>query len=292
MTIEISIPQPIQVSIETTNPTLLQQLQQLQQQIQALGSTLAQLDNFQLSDSDLSEISNLATAPFGRGLLTLASLAEAKQLLQIPQIVDSPDDIGAQPADGDLSAIALLSTTPFGRELLTQPDAAAVLTALGLGSGNTGSGGTISELTYTVSQSSVFGNPATDCIGTFANLTNDSNQTGAGTLNAGVVGSPQWIQADLGQSRNVLSCTVAGGTLPVNFGAVAEYLNGAQVQVSPDASSWEVVTLVSGAVNTDFLNITRKPTPTIIPIHRNTRYIRLYSPNSWLGTTELRIRGW
>lgn len=292
MTIEITIPQPIQVSIESANPTLQQQLLLLQQQIQAVEASLTQLSNYQPSDSDLSEIASLQTTPFGRGLLTLDTLAEAKQLLQIPQIVDSPDDIGAQPADGDLSAIALLATTPFGRDLLTKVDAAAVLELLGLGSGNGSVGGEISLLSYTVTQSSVYGDPLTNCLGTFANLNDDSNITGAGTQNGGVVGSPQWIQADLGEVKTILSITVAGGDLPDNFGGVQLYLNGAAVQVSNNGTTWDTVRAVSGASNDNFMGVSNKAVPTLLPIHRNARYIRLYQVGTWLGTTMLQIRGW
>jgi hypothetical protein len=104
-------------------------------------------------DADLTEIAALATAPYGRSILTCADASAARTSLGLGTAATSAatdfDASGAasaaqaaaiaasQPRDSDLTAIAALSTTTFGRALLELLDAAAARTALGLGSAAT-----------------------------------------------------------------------------------------------------------------------------------------------------------
>jgi hypothetical protein len=104
--------------------------------------------DYQPLDSDLSAIAALATAAFGRELLTLADAAAARTALGLGSAATTAstayDTAGSaaaaqaaaiaasQPLDSDLSAIAALTTTAFGRGLLALADAAALLTAAGV----------------------------------------------------------------------------------------------------------------------------------------------------------------
>lgn len=170
----------------------------------------------------------------------------------------------------------------------TKLDLTALASALNLQSGSV----SISELTYTVTQSSVYDAPGTVNQGTFAKLTDGSNTTGAGTLNAQTTGVPQWIQVDLGQVRNVLSVTVAGGVLGGGFGSASAYVNNARIEISDNASTWELLTVVQGVTDGNLAGISGRAIPVLIPLERRFRYLRLWRSDSWLATTELRLRGW
>lgn len=150
-----------------------------------------------------------------------------------------------------------------------------------------GAGESITELSYTVSQSSVFGAPSTDNQGTYAKLTDDSDTTGAGTEN----GASEWVQIDLGSVKNVLSVTLGAGTLPQTFGAVAAYLNDRKFEISDDGSTWELLFFVSGMVDTLVNWPSGKPIPKVFPLNRRFRYARL-SYGGWIGVTEMRFRGY
>lgn len=89
--------------------------------------------NVQAYDADLAAIAALATAPYGRALLTLADQAALQAAVGLVVGTD------VQAHDADLDAIAALTTAPFGRSLLTAVDANAALAALGaLGGAFTG----------------------------------------------------------------------------------------------------------------------------------------------------------
>jgi hypothetical protein len=151
-----------------------------------------------------------------------------------------------------------------------------------------GAGESIVELSYTVSQSSIFGfPPLTANTGTYAKLTDDSDITGAGTQN----GASEWIQIDLGAVKNVLSVTLGAGTLPDGFGAVASYLNDRRFEISDDGSTWELLFIVSGMVDTLGGWPSGKPVPRTFPLNRRFRYARL-SYGGWIGVTEMRFRGY
>ncbi len=237
-------------------------------------------------DADLTAIAQLTTTTFGRSFLALADAAAARALLQIPLIVDDPGDIGAQPADADLTAIAQLTTTAFGRSLLTQVDAAAVLSLLGISGLGSNSGSnsppTISELTYTASQSSNY-NDASALAGTYSTLTDGNATTGAATKSASSTGQRQWIKADLGSVKWVQGCAFSGGTLGNGFGGVSTYLNAATIQISTDDSTWLNCGTVTNAVNSFSLQW--------FSVGTWTRYIRLLDAGSFLATTEFRISG-
>lgn len=226
-------------------------------------------------DADLQAIAQLSTASFGRGLLTLADLAAAKSLLQIPQIVDSPDDIGAQPSDSDLNAIANLVTTTFGRSLLTLTDQAALQQLVGIGSNSGSNPLAPTLLTYTVSQSGSYSN---NTVGTYANLTNDNRSDGSATGNEG---NP-WIMATFSEPKAIKQLIVAGGSLS-GWGAVASYLNTAIVEISLDNIDWTPILTLQGCTDskssTFLLN-----TPPI-------QYFRLRRTATYLSTTEFRLLG-
>ena len=74
-------------------------------------------------DADLTAIAALATESFGRSLLTSATSAAARSLIDAA----STEAVeGKQPLDADLTAIAALSTSTFGRELLEVANATAL----------------------------------------------------------------------------------------------------------------------------------------------------------------------
>lgn len=77
---------------------------------------------YQPLDGDLTAISGLSTASYGRSLLTLGDAAD------LAAEVES----FFQPLDGDLTAIAALSTTTFGRAFLAYADEAAFKAAVNL----------------------------------------------------------------------------------------------------------------------------------------------------------------
>lgn len=282
----------------------LEGLAEFQDALDSLGNRISTLEEADLIpgsefDSHLEAFGNGGHVPlFGLTNAHIAAgaaiapnklaLEDLRAALQIPQIVDSPDDIGAQPADSDLQAIAQLATTAFGRSLLALASATELQALLNIQQATVA----ISELTYIASQSSVFDSPGTVLLGSFEKLTDNNNTTGAATRNVSEQGSPVWIQADLGSVKSVMSVTVAAGTLGAGLGGVAAYLNGAQVQTSVNGSSWELVAVVPATANNNFEGVSQLPTPFVIPIQRQARYVRLWRSTSWLATTELRLRGW
>ena len=280
----------------------LEGLAEFQDALDSLGNRISALEEADLIpgsefDSHLEAVGNGGHIPlFGLTNSHIApgaaiapnklALEDLRAALQIPQIVDSPDDIGAQPADSDLQAIAQLLTTSFGRSLLTLASAAELQNLLSIPSAVS-----IGELTYTVEQSSVSDAPTNNLLGTYAKLTDNNNTTGASTALVASGGPAQWIRADLGQSRNVLSCSVAAGFL--NGSGISAAVDNCFIQTSEDAVTWEFVARVTGSTNNDFAGTSQLPTPIAIPINRRARYVRLFNStsNSRAATSELRIRG-
>jgi hypothetical protein len=88
-----------------------------------------------------------------------------------------------QPLDGDLTAIAALTTTSYGRELLTRADAAAVRSALSLGTLATQTA-TITDY-LTISSAALTYQPLATPLTNFANLASSAGvltNNGSGTL--------------------------------------------------------------------------------------------------------------
>ena len=109
------------------------------------------LGSFQPLNENLTEISDLTTDAFGRGLLPQTSAVNVRSyigagesgfdgafssLTGIPTTIAGYGITNAQPLDADLTAIAALTTDPFGRGLLINVDAAAVRSYIGAGTSN------------------------------------------------------------------------------------------------------------------------------------------------------------
>jgi hypothetical protein len=130
-------------------------------------------------------------------------------------------------------------------------------------------------LTYTISQSSV-DSGAQD---SYANLTDDSLTTGAGTAND----SMAWIRADFGQNKTFNRISLAGGSIPRWDTNVALYLNGAVVEISIDGSLWmSFLPPITDVINTG--NRWYAFTPI------TARYVRLRK-SGYLGACEFKIYG-
>jgi hypothetical protein len=166
-------------------------------------------------------------------------------------------------------------------------DMAALEAELNIQSGSV----VISDLLYTVTQSSVFDAPGTVCEGTWEKLNDDVLSSGAGTLKTGS-GIEQWIKVDLGSVRSVINIMVAGGILDGGFSTISGALQGAWVQLSNDDVNWNLVHIIPSVVNTPLGNISGKPTPIVIPLGLACRYIRLLKTSGGVATSEFRVRGW
>lgn len=161
-------------------------------------------------------------------------------------------------------------------------DLTALEQALNIGSGNSSSGPpTLTELTYTVTQSSLERGVAS-LEGTYAKLTDGNLATGAGT-NPGTTQSPAWVQFDLGALKFVNEIRVSGGNLADGFGATAAYLNGLPLQVSSDGTNWHFLHTIQGTIN-DILLVGYAAGVWA-------RYIRIYSTSTYIGIAEMRIIG-
>ena len=192
----------------------------------ALNDLQAQINNLQSSDADLTALAALTTQPFGRSLLTLANLAAAKALLEIPSAVTG------------------------------QP--------------------TASELSYTVSQSTINANSTAL---TEAVLRDGNLATGGATTSGGT----NWIKADLGSNRTIESMVLGGGSVP-NVGTTSGMLNSRTVQVSLDDLMWTPLFAISGVTSTETATF---PIPTV-----KARYLRIIATANNVGATELRIFGY
>jgi hypothetical protein len=133
----------------------------------------------------------------------------------------------------------------------------------------------LNSLSYAFSQSSVLANAN----GSYANLTDGNNTSGAGTDSTGSI---SWLRADLGSNKLVSHIKLQGGTIP-GFGDSSTYLKGAAVEGSLDGSNWVILLPVAtGVLNVSPVIFALPPTVA--------RYVRLSRPG-YLGATEIMIYG-
>lgn len=256
--------EPIEAQITTLETDLQGKAPQAQVSLidQALGALTAAVAQFQAALEGKAPASHTHTIGTVTGLTTALNDLQT----QINNL---------QQKDGDLTEIAALPTQPYGRSLLTLASLAAAKAALEIPAPSTGLP-TASELTYTVSQSSIW--PGISAV-TPAVLTDGNINTGGGTNTTGA----NWIKADLGSAKTIERVTVAGGN-PPNYSGVASALNNRLIQVSFDDLSWATLTTVTDATNTASSTFA-------VPIAK-ARYVRLFISSGGVGTTELRIFGY
>lgn len=265
-----------------TGPELDEQLEPIEAQITTLETDLdgkAAQSQVTAIDQALGALT-AAVAQFQSALEGKAPATHTHTIAAITGLNTALNDLqtqinGLQQQDSDLAAIAALETQPYGRSFLTLQSLAAAKAALEIPAASTGQP-TASELTYTVSQSSIW--PGTSAL-TPAVLTDGSQTTGGGTNTSGA----NWIKADLGAAKTIERLIVAGGNVPV-YGSVLSALNGRIVQVSLDDLVWLPLFTVTDASTTV---LTTFPVPTV-----KARYLRLFISAGGVGTTELRIFGY
>lgn len=178
-------------------------------------------------------------------------------------------------------SVPVPSQTNFEQYVLDLLDELNVSIA-GIG-GGAGGGGTPADLTYTLSQSSVYQNQTAACQGSYANMTDTDLNTGAGTNSASITGNEEWIQADLGSLKFVDRIGVQAGTLGGGFGSVSGYLTAQRIELSTDGLAWSFA-----------MTIQQTNSGLMIwhSIGAYARYVRLKSTGSWIGCNELRITGY
>lgn len=118
---------------------------------------------------------------------------------------------------------------------------------------------------------------------TSANTTRmrDSNHvTGTGTN----IDSPAFVRADLGAVKSVAAVVVAGGDVS-GWGAVAEYLNGAEIQYQ-SGSDWIWAATITGVTDTGPAVERAFAFPPI-----DARYWRLAREGGYVAVTEFRLYG-
>lgn len=135
--------------------------------------------------------------------------------------------------------------------------------------------GIVSLVPIAVTQSSQF----SDVQATIENMSDGDFTTGGGTNSS----AAQWIKLDLGSSKTVSSVTVAGGNIPNWGGAVAPYLNGAEIEFSNDDTNWTYAATISGVVDTSGLE---EKEFTFSPV--SARYWRI-TMGGYLATTEFKL---
>lgn len=262
---------------------------ELDDALEPIGTEIAALQTGLTEKANQTEISPLALglASLSASLTALQNAISGKAdqnhsqpIASIIGLTTALNDLqtqinNLQQQDSDLAAIAALSTQPFGRSLLTLADLAAAKTLLEIPASG-GSSQTASELTYTVSQSSIW--PGSSAL-TLSVLTDGNINTGGGTNTGGA----NWIKADLGSAKTIERLTVAGGN-PPNYSGAASALNNRSIQVSLDDVIWLPLFNVTDATNT---GSTTFPTPTV-----KARYLRIFTSSGGVGTTELRIFGY
>lgn len=133
-------------------------------------------------------------------------------------------------------------------------------------------------LTYTISQSSVYGGAT----GTYANCTDGNFTTGAGTNSP----AGQWIQATFAQNTKINQISFAGGTIP-SFGATGNLMSGALIEISLDNSIWMSLAGISIGQVDDTGASRWYVFPAI-----TARYVRIKKyASGYLGLTEFKIYG-
>lgn len=138
---------------------------------------------------------------------------------------------------------------------------------------------TLITTTYTTAQSSFYS--STNIPGTYATLNDNNSQTGAATNN----GSNQWLKATFPSAVTVRAVRLGGGNM-TNWGSVASFLNGCDLQCSTDDLNWVTVANVSGVVDTNPGSFFMLPLGQAI----SARYWRLIRNGSgYVATTELRF---
>lgn len=118
---------------------------------------------------------------------------------------------------------------------------------------------------------------------TSANTTrmrDDNHTTGTGTN----IDSPSFIRADLGSVKSVSAVVVGGGDVS-GWGAVAEYLNGAEIQYQ-SGSDWIWAATITGVTDTGPNQKRAFAFPSI-----NARYWRLARDGGYVAVTEFRLYG-
>jgi hypothetical protein len=134
---------------------------------------------------------------------------------------------------------------------------------------------TVVELPYTFSQSSAL------ITGSYADLTDGSTATGAGTTNEG--SSIAWLKADLGAVQFIEHIRVQGGSLPGWTSTSADWTN-VVVEVSADNSNWMLM-IPSGVCTTSDSEMSR-----YFMGYVKARYVR-FKRAGFLALAELRIWG-
>lgn len=246
----------------------------------------------------ISSVEGLTAALDSKALLTHEHVID--QITGLPDTLDALATTIDAKADVDHShSIA----TPSAAGFMSASDKAKLD---GLGSGEGGGASTISEvdglqaaldgkaaidhthlglinlspvlLSYTISQSSSYA--ASPQTGSYTNLTDGFSTTGAGT-DQGTAGG-EWIKANLGSIKTFSRIELAGGTMG-SWGAAAQYLNGAAIEVSNDDSTWQIlIPSISRIVDT---GSTVFATGLVIA-----QYVRLWR-SGYLGTTSFKIFG-
>lgn len=147
------------------------------------GKTLTIASGATIAAAEGSTITGFtASATWGGITGTLSAQTDLQSALDL-KLASATAASTYQPLDSDLTAIAALTTTSYGRELLTRADAAAVRSALSLGTLATQTA-TITDYLTIASAASMY-QPLATPLTTFANLSNASGvltNNGSGTL--------------------------------------------------------------------------------------------------------------
>lgn len=134
-------------------------------------------------------------------------------------------------------------------------------------------------LTYTISQSSVYSGTTT---ATYANLTDGSFTTGAGTQS---IAGANWIKATFSQPTRFNRLSFAAGSIP-NFGSSQSYLNGCSIEISMDDTTW--MRLFEGTLS-EFSDAGGSLYYAFSPI--TALHVRVRKTGNSVGMTEFKIYG-